>query len=141
VLSLLNTTFWTASQTLGVGNPLALLFVFVGYVALVVAVLSKCCTAIYVIPDGVMVWLGHRAQGDRGEAEAMRDMKSGVSKAATAATKQLEGMVKGGGEIAAKRGEANKGSDALLGSDAEAPGKGDGEGGGNDAGNPPAGGD
>jgi len=79
-------------------NPLEVILFLCAYVTLIVTALNKCFSAIHVIPEKVMRWLG--AQGEAyGEAEGMREVKGGVE----AGEAGGKGAVKGQEQRAEKR--------------------------------------
>lgn len=81
VIGMINYTFWTlAIHNIRPYGILQMVLVLSAYVTFVVSVLNKCFAAIYLIPQQVMSWIG--GQGAQyGEAEAVGEMKSGVSSA------------------------------------------------------------
>ena len=121
VVKMINAMFWsTVIQGIGEGlgkggyvaiyaNPLELILFLSAYISLIVAALNKCFAAIYIVPQGVMKWIGG-GQGAAygGEAEAMGGVEKGVSGAASGTKGGLEA---GGGEkgMGAKAGIAKKG--------------------------------
>jgi len=66
-----------ASAARANANPFILLMILIAYVSLIIAVLNKCFSAIYIIPERVMGWIS--LQGAQyGEAEALSGVKSGI---------------------------------------------------------------
>jgi hypothetical protein len=86
-------------------NPIVLLMMLVAYVSLIISVLNKCFSAIHIIPERVMGWIG--LQGAQyGEAEALGGMKGGLDAA--------------GGQAAATMGKVQPKFDGAAGGDARA---------------------
>lgn len=130
VVKMINTAFWplVALQIAATGasagkdtsdaagatalafNPLMLVFFLVAYVGMIVSALNKTFAAIHIIPERVMRWIG--GQGDQyGESEAVGEMKSGVTGAASSAGQGAlarGGDLKGGGESVGTTQEKKK---------------------------------
>lgn len=58
-------------------NPLQMILFLCAYVMLIVTGLNKCFAAIYLIPQGVMGWIGGQA-AQYGESESLGGVKGGV---------------------------------------------------------------
>ncbi len=85
-------------------NPLALVFVLVFYVTLITSALNKTFSAIHIIPENVMRWIG--GQGERyGEEAALGEVKQAVS---GAASKASDGAQAVGSSASSARGELNQ---------------------------------
>lgn len=98
VVGMINDAFWrvmtsisagsssskSAGEAANVMSPLTLILFLCAYVMLVVAALNKCFAAIHIIPERVMSWIGHQAQG-YGEGEALGEIKGGVASGAKGA--------------------------------------------------------
>jgi hypothetical protein len=108
VVYMINAGFGTASESLGVGNPLALIFVLIAYVTLIITALNKCFSAIHVLPDSVMGWIGAKGGNALG-SDGAGDVKGAVSGGASQAKSSMESGTKSvTGEGAAKHGSSKK---------------------------------
>lgn len=110
VVSMINYAFWTTvlkGITPGSGaamaNPLQLIIYLCAYVSLLVIALNKCFEAIYIIPQGVLKWIGGQA-AQYGEAgAAVGAVRSGVTEVGAGGAK---GIVSGGVGMAKEPGAA-----------------------------------
>ncbi|HEU5281395.1 MAG TPA: DotA/TraY family protein [Gammaproteobacteria bacterium] len=143
VVGMINDAFWrvmvsitggsSSDSTVGefatVISPLTMILFLCAYVTLVVAALNKCFAAIHIIPERVMAWVSHQAQG-YGEGEALSDIKGGVASGArgagSAADKSQAAAKEGAGEHRKakafefqekKEAEKKEGQPSVKGSD------------------------
>lgn len=101
VMSMINFAFWTTVRE-GVqpDGLIQIIIFFMAYVMVVVSALNKCFSAIYLVPQQVMSWIG--GQGSQyGEAEAVGEMKGQV----TGTTDSTRGAMSSGTNIAQSSGK------------------------------------
>ncbi len=114
---ILNIGFWSAYQnvqSLTTGNGFMGMFSGMGalviYTLLVMQVVQKSFSLIYLIPDEVLKWIGVQIKGMGGEAEAEREIGGGAKSAAETGGK----MISSAPEAAHASGKsAGEGQDAL----------------------------
>jgi len=113
VVKMINYAFWDIAVTGIYGmsgtsgkavytNPLAAVLFLAAYIMLIVIALNKSFSAIHVIPEQVMRWIG--GQGEKyGEGDAVGEMKQAVTGAASGAK----------GAASEARGQGEKGGSAY----------------------------
>ncbi len=87
-VSMVNYAFWTTvlkgvigADGAAMANPIELIIYLSAYVSLLVAVLNKCFQSIYVIPQGVMRWIGGQGASYGGEGEGVQAAEKGIGTA------------------------------------------------------------
>lgn len=115
VVEMINYAFWTTVlEGISMGgaamaNPLEIIIYLSAYISLLVAALNKCFQTIYLVPQGVLSWIGGQGKSYGGEAEGVQAAEKGVSAgsggAQSAMTKGQSGAAEGGGTLA---GQVNK---------------------------------
>jgi hypothetical protein len=105
MVAFVSNAFWTIVLPTNPAalTPLGFFIYLTAYVTTLVAVLNKCFAVIYVVPQGVMKWIGAQGAAYGGEAEGAEAFKGGVTKGAGGA----EGFGKGAHE--GLKGTAEKG--------------------------------
>jgi hypothetical protein len=77
------------------------------YMTLILSVMNKCFALIYLIPDRVLSWLGHRAESSAGDSsDAVSGAKSGSEKGAGAVAGGATGSLKAGMGAGEAKGKA-----------------------------------
>lgn len=101
-------------------NPVMLIFILVVYVGIIVTAMNKCFSAIYIIPERVMTWIGGQSIS-YGEGEAAGELKrstesaaSGIKGGAEAAKGGIESAGKGYGKLRGKMDEVEKDATPKL---------------------------
>lgn len=84
-------------------NPVAAIMILIAYVNLIVVALNKTFSAIYIIPERTLSWIGIQIPQE-GAGEALGEMKGGISGGAG----QMGGAMKTGGETAKGGGDLRK---------------------------------
>jgi len=78
---IVNASFWSVAHSIGTLDPLGFILFFCAYVTLLITVLNKSFSAIYILPQGVMRWIGGQAETYH-EAEGLHEFKGGAEGAA-----------------------------------------------------------
>jgi len=133
---IVNAAFWQVAHSIGTLDPIGFILFFCAYVTLLITVLNKSFSAIYILPQGVMRWIG--GQGETyGEAEALGETKRGmdttggkVGGGMEAGLKHADSGAQKGGAREAERQEHNRQVKPPSDSGAKLGGKPGGGGGG-----------
>ena len=115
-VDMVNYAFWTTvvssfGESEGgvlIYNPLQMILFLCAYVMLIVTGLNKCFAAIYLVPQGVMGWIGGQA-AQYGEESSLSGVKGGVD-AGAAGAKQTGEMAKDTSKSMGGEGEKLAGS-------------------------------
>lgn len=112
VTTMINAMFWTVMTSIGTLDILGLIFFLAAYVFLIIAALNKCFTAIHVIPERVMTWIGGQAIS-YGEGEGLAEVKrggesamGGAQSAAASGQQQTKSYAKHQGKRSAQKAAA-----------------------------------
>src|SRR3989338_5665555 len=111
LVELIQDGFWQSTGNQGLKLSVTALCVYLTiYVFMIVTMVNKAFSLIYVIPEKVMRWIG--GQGESyGEEHALGEVKGAGEKASAGVAEKQKGAGKAGGDIAKtsqKQGEAEK---------------------------------
>lgn len=81
-VQMVNAGFSTINDSIrGGGGPLLTIFMTVGYVTLIIAVLNKTFSLIHLLPERTLRWIGGQGFGDESPQAALGEMKGAASAA------------------------------------------------------------